>query len=92
MGQEFRVDCRGRGNVFLLQINSIEEIPFVDKQLLNLAQLLNIFGKVCEEPNELLPSRTRDHIIKLKEGTSPICNRHYRYPYYQKAEIERKGR
>jgi len=29
------------------------------------------------------------NIIILKEGTQPICKRPYRYPYYQKIEIEK---
>lgn len=35
------------------------------------------------------PSRSQDHSIVLKEGTSPISVRPYKYPYYQKTEIEK---
>ena len=33
--------------------------------------------------------RGHEHQIILKEGTQPICKRPYRYPYYQKIEIEK---
>ena len=33
--------------------------------------------------------RGHEHQINLKEGTQPICQRPYRYPYYQKNEIEK---
>ena len=32
--------------------------------------------------------RGHEHQINLKEGTQAICQRPYRYPYYQKNEIE----
>ena len=32
--------------------------------------------------------RGHEHQINLKEGTQPICQRPYGYPYYQKNEIE----
>ena len=33
--------------------------------------------------------RGHEHQINLKEGTQSICQRPYRYPYYQKNEIEK---
>ena len=33
--------------------------------------------------------RGHEHQINLKEGTQAICQRPYRYPYYQKNEIEK---
>ena len=38
---------------------------------------------------ELLPNRGHGHAITLKEGTSPINVRPYRYPQFQKNEIEK---
>jgi hypothetical protein len=38
------------------------------------------------------PARSHDHKINLLEGTQPTCARSYRYPYYQKKEIERQVR
>ena len=37
----------------------------------------------------LPPIRDHEHQIILKEGSSPICERPYKYPFYQKTEIEK---
>lgn len=52
-------------------------------------KLLEVFKNVFDEPKGLSPPRSHDHQILLKEGTQPICVRPYRYPYYQKTEIEK---
>lgn len=43
-----------------------------------------------DEPSELPPIRGHEHSIPLKLGTLPICTRPYRYPYFQKDEIEKQ--
>jgi len=55
----------------------------------DLQALITEFGMVFEEPKGLPPQRSHDHQILLKEGTKPVCVRPYRYPYYQKTEIEK---
>ena len=40
-------------------------------------------------PKGLPPLRGHEQQIILKEGSSPVCERPYRYPFYQKAEIEK---
>jgi hypothetical protein len=52
-------------------------------------KLLLEFMEVFQEPKGIPPSRSHDHSIVLKEDTSPISVRPYRYPYYQKSEIEK---
>ena len=52
-----------------------------------LAQLLQNFNKVFEMPTGLPPFRNHEHSITLKEGSQPICERPFRYPFYQKFEI-----
>jgi hypothetical protein len=37
----------------------------------------------------LPPTRSHDHRILLKEDSTPVCVRPYRYPYFQKIEIEK---
>lgn len=54
-----------------------------------LDQLLEEFGKVFEVPIGLPPLRNHEHQIILNEGTHPISERLYRYPFYQKFEIEK---
>uniref|UniRef100_A0A2N9IS51 Reverse transcriptase n=1 Tax=Fagus sylvatica TaxID=28930 RepID=A0A2N9IS51_FAGSY len=52
-------------------------------------QVLEQFASIFKEPKGLPPLRGHEHQILLKEGTQPICQRPYRYPYYQKTEIEK---
>ena len=53
-------------------------------------QLLGAYDDLFLEPTTLLPSRGHfDHKIPLKEGTSPINLRPYRYPLRHKDIIER---
>ena len=50
--------------------------------------MLDEFATVFEDPKGLPPSRGHENQIMLKPGTQPICQRSYRYSYYQKSEIE----
>lgn len=56
---------------------------------LALDQLLSDYDDLFQEPHALPPSRLHDHKIPLKEGTQPINVRLYRYPTFQKGEIEK---
>ena len=51
--------------------------------------VLNEYEDVFQEPQGLPPSRRHDHAIVLKEGANIPNLRPYRYPHYQKNEIER---
>jgi hypothetical protein len=53
------------------------------------AALLRTFGDVFAEPTALPPHRLQDHSIPLQPGAQPVSVHPYRYPFYQKAEIER---
>jgi hypothetical protein len=54
-----------------------------------LLDLLTLYSELFNEPQGLLPNRSHDHTIQLKEGAGPIKVRSYRYPHYQKNEIEK---
>ena len=54
-----------------------------------LTNLLNEFSKVFAVPTGLPPIRGHEHSINLKEGTLTMCERPYRYPHFQKSEIEK---
>ena len=54
-----------------------------------LADLLSEFFKVFAVPTSLPPIRDHEHSINLNEGTLPICERPYKYPHFQKSEIEK---
>jgi len=59
-----------------------------EKEEPQLTQLLKEYEDIFEEPRSLPPHRSHDHRIILKEGTSPISVRPYRYPVLQKDMIE----
>jgi hypothetical protein len=54
-----------------------------------LDDILEEFDDVFQVPTELPPNRSHDHAITLQEGVQPVSVRPYRYPFFQKAEIEK---
>lgn len=57
--------------------------------LIELVPLLREFEDLFTEPHSLPPKRDRDHAIQLVEGAQPPNVRPYRYPPFQKNEVER---
>ncbi|KAL4388432.1 hypothetical protein GQ457_09G011640 [Hibiscus cannabinus] len=54
--------------------------------------LLEEFGNVFEPPRTLPPSRETDHVIHLEPGKAAVNVKPYRYPHFQKGEIEKQVR
>ncbi|XP_059441736.1 uncharacterized protein LOC132174039 [Corylus avellana] len=54
-----------------------------------LGLVLKEFPEIFEEPQGLPPNTAHDHNIPLKPGSGPVNVRPYRYPHYQKSEIEK---
>ena len=54
--------------------------------------VLEQYRSVFSQPRGMPPQRLFDHRIHLLPGTQPINVRPYRYPYFQKAEIEKQVR
>ncbi|XP_023920704.1 uncharacterized protein LOC112032172 [Quercus suber] len=52
------------------------------------AEVLRNYRAVFATPEGLPPLRDHEHPITLKEGAQAVSQRPYRYPYYQKNEIE----
>ncbi|KAF7841262.1 Transposon Ty3-G Gag-Pol polyprotein [Senna tora] len=52
-------------------------------------EVLSRFADVFGEPSHLPPIREVDHKIDLISSSKPVAVRLYRYPHFQKAEIER---
>jgi transposase InsO family protein len=52
--------------------------------------LLSRYQSLFDQPSSLPPLRSHDHRIHLLPDATPVNVRPYRYPYYQKAEIEKK--
>ncbi|KAL5552261.1 hypothetical protein UlMin_002437 [Ulmus minor] len=51
--------------------------------------ILQGFPSVFDMPRDLPPQRSKEHQIELKAGAEPPNIRPYRYPQFQKEEIER---
>ena len=73
----------------LLQIASVEAGATEVKLPAKVDLLLQEFEHVFETPTRLPPLRGHEHPIVLKEGAQPVCQKPYRYPFYQKNEIEK---
>jgi len=54
-----------------------------------IAVVLQHFAYVFQDPQGLPPRRSHDHSITLQAGAQPVSVWPYRYPFYQKAEIEK---
>lgn len=54
-----------------------------------LQPILTSYKDAFEEPKGLPPPRSQDHKIPLVLGSGPVGFRPYRYPHFQKTEIER---
>jgi hypothetical protein len=74
-------------NGLILQLKNEGEIFVQTRKVTSFSKLLEELKEVFNEPKELPPSRSYDH---LKEGTKPVSVRPCPYPYYHKIEIEKK--
>ena len=75
--------------VLLLQITLAADVVLEDSVLVEVELLLQEFGEVFETPIGLPPVRGHEHQITLMEGSQPVCQRPYRYLFYQKNETEK---
>ncbi|XP_006584211.2 uncharacterized protein [Glycine max] len=88
---QFRRVCRNQPNSICFHITVLPEdselaltIP-VDPQV---QHLLHQFSVLFQDPTTLPPARDTDHQIHLRPDATPVNVRPYKYPYYQKREIE----
>ncbi|KAH9660393.1 hypothetical protein KPL70_024180 [Citrus sinensis] len=69
--------------------------PSLAKQLADISapsiitKVLETYSGIFAEPTKLSPERLIDHRILLLPGSSPVNVRPYRYPHFQKQEIDR---
>ena len=54
-----------------------------------LQSLIDKYADLFDTPTELPPQREQDHKIELMPNTPPVSVRPYRYPHFQKVEIEK---
>ena len=78
-GLVLQIACNTTGN----STNQTTQVPT------QVADLLLEFESVFATPMGLPPIRGHEHQIQLQEGAQAICQRPYRYPFYQKNEIEK---
>uniref|UniRef100_A0A2N9EMW0 Ty3 transposon capsid-like protein domain-containing protein n=1 Tax=Fagus sylvatica TaxID=28930 RepID=A0A2N9EMW0_FAGSY len=84
-------DFKGKATMkgLLLQIMPCELASIQEEICAPIRELVEEFPQVFEEPEGLPPKRNHEHQILLKEGVPPHFQRPYRYPHYQKTEIEK---
>ena len=73
----------------LLQITPAANVVLEDSVPAEVELLLQEFGEVFETPAGLPLVKGHEHQITLMKGSQPVCQRHYKYPFYQKNEIEK---
>ncbi|KAL4558785.1 hypothetical protein LXL04_036987 [Taraxacum kok-saghyz] len=80
----------GKGQGVLIELNEVETEEGKDREVPEfLREALRSFKGLFSEPTGMPPKRNQEHQIILKDGTVPISVRPYRYPHFQKEEIER---
>ncbi|XP_038678483.1 uncharacterized protein LOC119979936 [Tripterygium wilfordii] len=82
---------RGKHGIWLQMLDSKMAIQQVGQQTMpmTIKGVIDDFSGVFSEHKGLPPSRFHVHRILLKEGTLPVNLRPYRYPHFQKSEIEK---
>ena len=81
------MDCNQllKGSVrkgLLLQITPVADVVLKESVPAEVELLLQEFREVFETPTCLPPMRGHEHQITLMEGSQPVCQRPYRYPFY----------
>lgn len=62
---------------------------FLSSSNLEIEHVLQNFKDNFQEPRELPPLRSYNHMIPLQNRSGLVCVRPFRYPHFQKNEIER---
>ena len=79
-----------QGEGFLIDYHHIQtKIDWKDTIPPELKHVLHDFTSIFEPLEGLPPQRRQDHAIHLKEGAQIPNIRPYRYPHYQKTEVEK---
>lgn len=88
----FKLSLQKSKGVLLHLISAFADVGLASVTMANsgpLADLLQKYAAVFQEPKQLPPPRQHEHSIPLLEGTQLVSMRPYMYPFYQKEEIEK---
>jgi len=94
-GESFKLFKHEKKGVFLQLVGPTSPAPhlsFPSEQSIlpgPITSILKDYEDIFQESKGLPPHRAHDHSIPLQEGAKPVSVRPYRYPYYQKEEIEK---
>ena len=85
----FRRLSRRHSNALYYHITLLSDNDsFPQELLLSIRTLLTKFDALFQPPHTLLPARETNHHIHLLPQAAPVNVRPYRYPHYQKQEME----
>jgi hypothetical protein len=87
-GSQFFKNSPSANKGFFLKLVALDSKSASPSIPATIQPLLNSFSTIFNEPSGLPPSWSLDHHITLK-NPQPISVRPYRYPYFQKSEIEK---
>ncbi|XP_004292526.1 PREDICTED: uncharacterized protein LOC101313866 [Fragaria vesca subsp. vesca] len=73
----------------LVQVQSLTTIEPAQSPPKDIQVLFDKYAALFEVPTSLPPARKQDHTIELLPNTPPVSVRPYRYPHFQKTEIEK---
>lgn len=76
------------GPTFLLEIEA-SETSHASASHPEIQHVQERYNHVFAQPTTLPPQCVQDHHIPLPPHSQPISVRPYRYPFYQKSEIEK---
>ena len=77
--------AEGKGIWLQLMENTTKSVTIAPE----MQPILDQYSEVFNEPKGLPPRRSHDHQIQLHAAAKTTSSRPYRYPYYQKEEIEK---
>ena len=80
----------GLFHISLLPVNQLESTTDPPHPIPAINKLLLRYHSIFHTPSELPPPRHHDHHINLLPVTNPVNVRPYRYPNFQKTEIEKQ--
>lgn len=86
---QFQKKANKIGKGIMLQLIYLHTMQEGDATNDWLQSFLTEFADVFEEPKSLPPKRKQDHHVSVVGGYKPVIVRPYRYPPYQKNDLEK---